>query len=72
MKVTARDLLDLKLTDEVIPEPLGGAHRYPDETAQNIREALGRHLQELSQISIPELIKHGAEGIIEYPLNKII
>jgi acetyl-CoA carboxylase carboxyl transferase subunit alpha len=57
LKVTARDLMDLKLADEVILEPLGGAHRYPDETAANIREALKRHLSELTQITAPELIK---------------
>jgi acetyl-CoA carboxylase carboxyl transferase subunit alpha len=57
MKVTARDLQDLNLVEEVIPEPLGGAHRYPDETAQNIREALIRHLNELTPLPIPDLIK---------------
>jgi acetyl-CoA carboxylase carboxyl transferase subunit alpha len=57
MKVTARDLMDLKLADEVIPEPLGGAHRFPDQTAESIRHTLSRHLPELLHLPVAELIK---------------
>ena len=34
MKLTAKDLLKLKIIDEIIPEPLGGAHRDPDAMLQ--------------------------------------
>ncbi len=57
MRVTARDLLELGLINEVIPEPLGGAHRYPDETAENIRGPLVRTLKELSALPVSDLIK---------------
>ena len=39
LKLTARDLLELNVIDEVIPEPLGGAHRDPEETARRIQAA---------------------------------
>jgi len=47
MKLTARDLYRLKLIDEVIPEPLGGAHRNHEETAAAVKAALVKHLREL-------------------------
>jgi len=57
MRVTAPDLLELGLVNEVIPEPLGGAHRDPDTAANSVRAALEKTLQELSVISIKELTK---------------
>ncbi len=56
LKLTAKDLLELKLIDEVVPEPLGGAHRDPDLTAANLKAVLLRHLQELQDLSPEELI----------------
>ncbi len=57
MRVTAPDLLELELIDEVIPEPLGGAHRDPDKTAENISTVIARVLQELQSLPIEELIR---------------
>ncbi len=47
MKLTARDLHELKLIDEVIPEPLGGAHRSHEESAAAVKAAIVKHLREL-------------------------
>jgi acetyl-CoA carboxylase carboxyl transferase subunit alpha len=47
MKITARDLQKLNLIDEVIPEPLGGAHRNHEEAAAAIKAAVIKHLREL-------------------------
>jgi len=47
MKMTASDLLSLGLIDEIVPEAPGGAHRDFDRTAQNLGDALRRHLAEL-------------------------
>jgi len=55
LKLNAKHLLELKLVDEVIPEPLGGAHRDPAQTAANLKAALLRHLRELLALS-PEQI----------------
>jgi len=47
LKLTAQDLLSFKIIDGIIPEPHGGAHRNPDETARNIAEYLAAALEEL-------------------------
>lgn len=57
MKVTARDLEKLGIADEIITEPLGGAHRNPSKMAEILKEAILRNLDELSKIPIDELIK---------------
>ena len=51
LKITARDLLELGLCDEVVPEPLGGAHQNPQAIAETLRKVLTRHLEQL--ISLP-------------------
>jgi len=57
LKLTAKDLLKFGIIDEIIPEPLGGAHRDPKMTADNIKQAIKRNLNELCQISIERLLK---------------
>jgi acetyl-CoA carboxylase carboxyl transferase subunit alpha len=47
LKLTAQDLLRFKIIDGIIPEPNGGAHRNPEETAKNISEYLVAALEEL-------------------------
>src|SRR6188508_2499526 len=47
LKVTSADLKELGIIDEVLPEPLGGDHRDPDQVARVIEEAVIRHLDEL-------------------------
>ena len=47
LKITANHLRELGLVDEVVPEPLGGAHTDPDATATNLRNALLKHLEQL-------------------------
>lgn len=56
LKITAKDLLGLKLVDEIIPEPLGGAHNDSQATALNVKNALLRHLEELKKLPLPELM----------------
>ena len=50
MKVTAADLKKLEVIDEVIPEPMGGAHRGPDETIDRVGKVIGEALTELSKL----------------------
>ncbi|HEX4139595.1 MAG TPA: acetyl-CoA carboxylase carboxyltransferase subunit alpha [Candidatus Methylacidiphilales bacterium] len=47
LKMTAPDLLELKLVDEIIPEPPGGAHHSWEEAATKVKEAVLRHVAEL-------------------------
>ncbi|WP_172195508.1 acetyl-CoA carboxylase carboxyltransferase subunit alpha [Saccharibacillus qingshengii] len=56
MKITAPDLLDFKVIEEVIPEPRGGAHRDYEATGLAIREALERHLGEIGGLDAQTLI----------------
>lgn len=55
MKFTAQDLLGLGLIDEVIAEPLGGAHRGRQTTIRSVGDAIERHLAELSGRDGPSL-----------------
>ncbi|MBI3317582.1 MAG: acetyl-CoA carboxylase carboxyltransferase subunit alpha [Candidatus Omnitrophica bacterium] len=56
LKITAKDLLELGLIDEMVPEPLGGAHKEPQEAANFLKAALKRNLQELRKISPQDLL----------------
>lgn len=56
LKLTARDLLDLDVVDDMIPEPFGGAHQDHAAAIQRVKEAVTRHLDELSPIPIRELL----------------
>jgi acetyl-CoA carboxylase carboxyl transferase subunit alpha len=57
LKLTAKDLKELKLVDDVIPEPLGGAHQNQEAAICNLRTAVIRHLDELAQIPIEKLLE---------------
>jgi acetyl-CoA carboxylase carboxyl transferase subunit alpha len=61
LKLTARDLKDLELIDEVIREPLGGAHQDHELSAQNLRSALLKHLDQLSKKPIDTLLNERYE-----------
>jgi acetyl-CoA carboxylase carboxyl transferase subunit alpha len=56
LKLTGADLLKLGLVDEVISEPLGGAHQDQSAAVLNLRRAVMRHLDELSTKSLDELL----------------
>lgn len=57
MKITARDMLELKIAETIIEEPLGGAHNDLDKITENIKEFLSHKIAEISQKDIDELLK---------------
>ncbi|MEF2968382.1 acetyl-CoA carboxylase carboxyltransferase subunit alpha [Paenibacillus sp. M1] len=57
MKITAQDLLEMEVIEEIVPEPRGGAHRDYEATAAAIKEGLLRHLEDLSQMHPDELVE---------------
>ena len=57
MKITAESLLQLGLIDGIVPEPTGGAHRNPQETAANLKDALGKAFARLGQLPVVELLE---------------
>ena len=56
-KPTAPDLLKLGIIDQVIREPIGGAHRDPERAIQNVKRAMRKHLTELMQMTEEQLIE---------------
>ncbi|MDR4494829.1 MAG: acetyl-CoA carboxylase carboxyltransferase subunit alpha [Nitrospirales bacterium] len=58
LRMTAPELLKLKVIDEIIPEPLGGAHRDPVMMAKRLSETLETHIRELQTMKLPSLLKH--------------
>jgi acetyl-CoA carboxylase carboxyl transferase subunit alpha len=61
MKITADDLLSLGVADEIVPEPMGGAHTDWDATARSIDEVLRRHLAEVGAWEPEERIRRRRE-----------
>jgi acetyl-CoA carboxylase carboxyl transferase subunit alpha len=61
LKVTAEDLLELGVADEVIQEPLGGAHRDINVTVASIKDAVMRHFEALGKLDIEELLQRRHE-----------
>jgi len=55
LKITSKDLLELGIIDEEIPEPLGGAHQSHSETASALKKAISRALEKLLTLSPEEL-----------------
>ena len=61
MKLSAKDLLELEIIDEIIPEPSGGAHRDKDLILENVRNILNQNLENFKQMS-PEEIYNGRKN----------
>ena len=57
LKLTAQDVIKFGVIDEIIPEPVGGAHRNYAETADIVKIYIQKHLRELSALSPDELVE---------------
>ena len=58
MKLSSKDLLELKVIDEIIPEPVGGAHRDRDLILNNVRKSIESNLNEFFNMSSDEVLNH--------------
>jgi acetyl-CoA carboxylase carboxyl transferase subunit alpha len=58
LKGTASDLLEMGVIDEIVPEPLGGAHQDLEEMARILADALSRNLNALRKVSLPDLLRN--------------
>lgn len=65
LKLTATDMKNLKLIDEIIKEPLGGAHRNHEETFKTVAKAIEKNYNQLKMLSTEELIKKRMEKYLE-------
>ena len=70
MGVTADRLKDLGLADNVITEPLGGAHRSPEEMAESLRATLSKGIAELSRLPEDELVSRRYERLTRYDTGR--
>ncbi len=66
MRITAASLSEFGLVDEVLQEPLGGAHRNPRQMGEVIRNALVKNLDELAGLSIEELLLQRQERLASF------
>ena len=56
LKLSSEDLISLGIVDEIIPEPEGGAHRDYNKAAENLKKAVTKHMDELLDIPVDELL----------------
>jgi len=57
LKLTAPELMELKIIDGMVPEPLGGAHKNPEDTAKEIKKVIKKSLEALSKLTADELVE---------------
>ena len=70
MKLSAKDLLELKVIDEIIPEPLGGAHRDRDLTLYNLRNSISKNLDYFKDLSSEEIMNERKNKFLKIGRNK--
>tara|TARA_B110000285_G_C14813503_1_gene463076 strand:- start:274 stop:732 length:459 start_codon:yes stop_codon:yes gene_type:complete len=58
MKLSSKDLLELRVIDEIIPEPVGGAHRDRDLILDNVRRSIENNLNEFENMNGEEVFNH--------------
>jgi acetyl-CoA carboxylase carboxyl transferase subunit alpha len=66
MGITATRLKRLGFVDEIVPEPLGGAHRNVNTIAEALGQALGRAVEELSAVSVENLVARRTARLMQY------
>lgn len=66
MRITADSLNDFGLIDEILPEPLGAAHRDPEATAEVVRNAILKHLDDIDQLSIDQLLEQRQQRLANF------
>lgn len=69
MGVTAKRLHSLGIVDQIIDEPLGGAHRNPEEMAESIRETLAQQLADLGRNDIDSLLEQRYQRLMSYGMS---
>ena len=70
MKLSAKDLLELKVIDEIIPEPLGGAHRDRNLILSNVKETISKNLNSFKELSAEEILDQRKNKFLKIGRNK--
>ena len=66
MKLSAKNILEINLIDEIIKEPLGGAHRNYDQASLNLKNSIIQNLDRLIQIPLDDLVEKRYERLMSY------
>src|SRR5687768_14755601 len=64
LRITAPDLFELRVIDEIIPEPPGGAHSNQEAAARSVQESVMRHLEELRHLKLDKLLRRRREKFL--------
>lgn len=72
LRLTAQDLKELGIIDEIVAEPLGGAHRNKEQAIDNLRQVLRKSLQELSGVNYDKLKKQRTEKFMKIGTQFIV
>src|SRR2546423_6066196 len=64
LRITAPDLFELRVVDEIIPEPAGGAHVDHQQVATNVHDVVVRHLEELKKYKPDKLVRRRREKFL--------
>jgi len=70
MKLSAKDLLELKVIDEIIPEPLGGAHRDRDQMLENLKISISKNLNYFKDLSSEEIMNERKNKFLKIGRDK--
>jgi acetyl-CoA carboxylase carboxyl transferase subunit alpha len=70
MKLSAKDLLELKVIDEIIPEPLGGAHRDKDQMLDSLRDSISKNLNYFKDLSSEEIMNERKNKFLKIGRNQ--
>ncbi|TNE32545.1 MAG: acetyl-CoA carboxylase carboxyltransferase subunit alpha [Alphaproteobacteria bacterium] len=65
LKLTAQDLKDLGIIDDIIAEPVGGAHRFPQKTIENVGQAITKSLDELKDMDADAIKRDRQERFLK-------
>ena len=70
MKLSAKDLLELEIIDEIIAEPVGGAHRDRKLILENIRASISKNLNSFNEMSSQEIFENRKNKFLRIGRNK--
>ena len=70
MKLSSKDLLNLKVIDEIIPEPVGGAHRDRDLILENVRSSIENNLNKFCNMTAEQVLNHRKNKFLTIGRNK--
>tara|TARA_B100001057_G_scaffold472240_1_gene535328 strand:- start:5067 stop:6164 length:1098 start_codon:yes stop_codon:yes gene_type:complete len=70
MKLSAKDLLELNIIDEIITEPVGGAHRDRDTILENIKNSISKNLDFFKTMTAEDILNHRKDKFLKIGRNK--